>query len=272
MNDLRTFVSTGAAALDDWTLLFAAVQARLHEGAGAADTATGTHALAQARLRTHLLDCADALAHLHQMLAVQAARQSALAQELTRAQTALAAAQAGSQAAAAHDGVPARHPRGLVRQRVATEFTPALAPGLPEPAELALAVLYLDLGGLHAINDQHGAAAGDELLRIVAARLARSVRSEDRVYLMGDNEFACLLGNELSRDQLSHLACKLFDAVSAPLKIGALELTVRPSIGIAVGPGDGTSTEALLRRADVAMMGAKRQQMGYAFFDQFSAT
>ena len=45
MNDLRTFVSTGAAALDDWTLLFAAVQARLHEGVDAADAATSTHAL-----------------------------------------------------------------------------------------------------------------------------------------------------------------------------------------------------------------------------------
>ena len=84
---------------------------------------------------------------------------------------------------------------------------------------------------------------------------------------MGGDEFACLLTEVLSREQLSHLACKLFDAVSAPLKIGALELTVRPSIGIAVCPADGATADGLLRNADSAMYHAKRQQLGYAFFD-----
>jgi diguanylate cyclase (GGDEF)-like protein len=130
-----------------------------------------------------------------------------------------------------------------------------------------LAVLYLDLDGFKPINDRHGHETGDGLLRVVAARLARAVRSDDMVCRVGGDEFVCLLGDVLNRQQLSHLACKLFDAVSAPLRIGTLDLLVRPSIGIAVCPQDGDTTDALLRRADTAMYRAKRQQLGYAFFD-----
>jgi diguanylate cyclase (GGDEF)-like protein len=128
-------------------------------------------------------------------------------------------------------------------------------------------VLYLDLDGFKPINDLHGHDAGDELLRIVAARLARSIRAEDMVCRLGGDEFACLLSDPLNRERLGHLACKLFDAVSAPLQLGPLKLTVRPSIGIAVCPTDGATTDALLKCADAAMYRAKRHQSGYAFFD-----
>ncbi len=109
------------------------------------------------------------------------------------------------------------------------------------------------------------------MLRIVAARLARSVRADDMVSRVGGDEFACLLADVPSREQLSHLACKMFDAVSAPMKIGQLKLTVRASIGIAVCPTDGASAEALLKSADNAMYRAKRQNTGYAFFAEGAA-
>jgi diguanylate cyclase len=56
--------------------------------------------------------------------------------------------------------------------------------------------------------------------------------------------------------------------VSAPLQLGALTLSVRPSIGIAVCPTDGATTDALLGCADAAMYRAKRYQSGHAFFDR----
>lgn len=139
--------------------------------------------------------------------------------------------------------------------------------GTPAPDSQVRAVFCLDLDGLAAIKATHGHAAGDTLLHIVAARLARSVRAADRVSRIEGDKFACLLGNRLNREQLSHLACKLFDAVSAPLKIGKLELTVRPSIGVATWPEDGASVPELVRRADLAMQLARRGQMGYAFCD-----
>jgi predicted signal transduction protein with EAL and GGDEF domain len=58
--------------------------------------------------------------------------------------------------------------------------------------------------------------------------------------------------------------------VSAPVRVGKLKLSVRPSIGIARSPADGVTTEALLKSADAAMYRAKREQTGYAFFDDMS--
>jgi len=193
--------------------------------------------------------------------------------ELACSQAALHQARARAQQAqhlAEHDSLTALPNRrcfmkhldqGLVQGRVRLPATTA-----PSAASL-LAVLYLDLDGLKSINDRHGHEAGDGLLRIVATRLARAVRSGDLVCRMGGDEFACLMDGVLNHQQLSQLACKLFDAVSAPLRLGLLELTVRPSIGIALLETGGDSTDALLRRADTAMYRAKRQQLGYAFFD-----
>ena len=64
------------------------------------------------------------------------------------------------------------------------------------------------------------------------------------------------------------LAEKLFDAVSAPFKIGVLTLSVSPSIGIAICPNDGATADLLLRNADVAMYRAKVHKTGHAFFDE----
>jgi diguanylate cyclase (GGDEF)-like protein len=166
---------------------------------------------------------------------------------------------------ALHDSLTELPNRSCFRQRLDRDL--ARGQPLTQASAPVLAVLYLDLDGFKPINDRHGHETGDGLLRVVAARLARAVRSDDMVCRVGGDEFVCLLGDVLNRQQLSHLACKLFDAVSAPLRIGALDLLVRPSIGIAVCPQDGDTTDALLRRADTAMYRAKRQQLGYAFFD-----
>jgi diguanylate cyclase (GGDEF)-like protein len=127
-----------------------------------------------------------------------------------------------------------------------------------EPERQVLALLYFDVDGFKPINDAHGHDAGDELPRIVAARLTRAARAEDLVGRLGGDEFACLLGGLAGREHV----------VSAPIQIGKLELSVRPSIGIAMCTAHGVTAEALLKSADSAMYHAKRHQTGYAFFDQ----
>lgn len=134
----------------------------------------------------------------------------------------------------------------------------------------ALAVLYLDLDGFKPVNDTHGHAVGDELLKIVASRLARALRTKDIVSRLGGDEFACLLADFPSRARLRRLAYKLFDTVTAPCKIGAFTLSVRASIGVAVYPADGETVERLLAHADSAMYFAKRAGRGVAFFEQRS--
>ncbi len=163
---------------------------------------------------------------------------------------------------ALHDGLTSLPNRAYFIQQLRTAMAEAMQQHQP------LAVLFLDLDGFKPINDTHGHATGDELLRIVAARLTRTVRARDRVSRLGGDEFACLLAGVPSREQLEHLVNKLRDAVQAPCRIGDITLAVRVSVGIAVAPKDGDTADALLAKADTAMYHAKRQHSGQSFFDQ----
>jgi diguanylate cyclase len=129
-----------------------------------------------------------------------------------------------------------------------------------------LAVFYLDLDGFKALNDLYGHDTGDELLGTVARRLSHALRAEDLVSRLAGDEYACLITGLSCRKRLQQLAATLFHAVSAPFKIGVLELTVHPSIGIAMYPSDGSTTDQLLKAADSAMYMAKRLKSSYAFF------
>jgi diguanylate cyclase len=136
----------------------------------------------------------------------------------------------------------------------------------PHRVVAPVAVLFIDLDHFKAINDLHGHSAGDEVLSITAARLTHALRADDMVGRLGGDEFACILLNVPSRQHLGQLACKLFDVVSAPVRIGDLAFEVRPSIGVATAGQPGLTATALLHRADLAMYQAKRTQTGYAFF------
>ena len=128
-----------------------------------------------------------------------------------------------------------------------------------------LAVIYLDLDGFKALNDVHGHAAGDALLSLIATRLAHALRAEDLVSRLGGDEYACLITGVSCRKRLQDIALTLFEAVTAPFQIGALALSVRPSIGVAMCPLDGTTVDALMHAADAAMYGAKRNRSSFAF-------
>ncbi len=131
-----------------------------------------------------------------------------------------------------------------------------------------LAVVYLDLDEFKALNDTYGHATGDALLNLIAERLAHALRAEDLVSRLGGDEYACLITGVSSRDRLRHIASTLFETVSAPFKIGALTLHVSPSIGIAVCPSDGTTTDDLLKAADTAMYEAKRKRSSFSFSER----
>ena len=129
----------------------------------------------------------------------------------------------------------------------------------------ALTVLYIDLNAFKAVNDTHGHAVGDSVLRITAARLRGSVRAEDTVVRVGGDEFVCVLPHLSEEAPLRLLCAKLMGAVTAPMQIDRLQLVVRPSIGIASCPRHGETAAALLANADAAMYTAKREGSGYAF-------
>ena len=266
-------VQSTDVGIGDWNDLLCAVKVRLtqivrHPPGVSHDSLL----LDQANwVQAGVLDCVAALDQLHSTLTHELARCREVEREAFEARIALAQAreelfgtQAGERRArhlALHDSLTLLPNRSCFHERLGRALTQ------PDTERRALAVLFLDLDGFKDINDSHGHAVGDEVLKIVAARLTRALRAEDTVSRVGGDEFACLLAEPAGRDELSRLVSSLIDTVSAPVKLGELKLNVRPSIGIAVCPDDGTTCECLLRRADAAMDRAKRQRTGYAFFD-----
>jgi diguanylate cyclase len=260
------------AAMGDWEMLLRGVQSRLR-AIGSAGANGGSHGVAPSdRVKADVLECADDLNALQATLTGALGRCKRIERELVDVQAAFARSRV-ELAATRHGELHARHLAlhdsltGLPNRRCFVErLDRALAE--IEPAHPGLAVLYVDLDGLKAINDRHGHDTGDEMLKIVAARLRAALRQQDLVSRLGGDEFACLLTDLVNREQLSHLACKLFDTVSAPMQIGERALIARPSIGIVTCPADGNTGAALLKHADAAMYCAKREQTGYAFFSE----
>jgi two-component system, cell cycle response regulator len=129
-----------------------------------------------------------------------------------------------------------------------------------------LAVMFIDLNGLKFINDTHGHAMGDEVLKVVARRLLEHARDEDTVCRNGGDEFLCLLLNPQGSDDIEHIVGRLLKTIEQPIVVGDVQSVITASIGIAVYPANGDSAEQLNRNADIAMYRAKKDSRGYAFF------
>lgn len=128
-----------------------------------------------------------------------------------------------------------------------------------------VAVLMLDLDGFKAINDTLGHAAGDEVLRITAARMNHALRSGDVLSRLGGDEFACLLNNAGGAAHVATLSAKLAASIALPMQVGGQRVDLQSSLGMAIAPDDGRCIDTLLTRADAAMYRAKRaRQAGQA--------
>jgi diguanylate cyclase (GGDEF)-like protein len=118
-------------------------------------------------------------------------------------------------------------------------------------------LLFVDLDRFKAVNDAHGHASGDELLREIGRRLGASVRETDTVARIGGDEFAVVLGRLDAAEDAGVVAGKLERALDEPFELGTENLHITASIGVAIYPDDGLDLETLLRRADSAMYTAK---------------
>ena len=126
------------------------------------------------------------------------------------------------------------------------------------PRRQTAAVLLLDLDRFKDVNDSLGHATGDELLRVVAARLAGVLRPRDVFARLGGDEFAVL--SPVSRaEDATIVAARLAGALDDPFEIGAAVLHVDASIGIALFPDQAADADELLQLADLAMYAAKER-------------
>jgi diguanylate cyclase (GGDEF)-like protein len=119
-------------------------------------------------------------------------------------------------------------------------------------------IFFLDLDGFKGVNDRLGHLAGDALLRAIAGRLLAWVRPGDAVSRFGGDEFTVLVREVGSAEAAGTIAERLTEAVRSPVAVGGEEISLTPSIGIALGAMD-EKPEDLLDRADKAMYSAKRR-------------
>ncbi|MCH8856416.1 MAG: EAL domain-containing protein, partial [Proteobacteria bacterium] len=199
----------------------------------------------------------------HQLEVLVAQRTEQLSQTVAALEQKIAeqqAAEAHIQRLAMFDGLTGLPNRHLLADR-ATQAIDIAHRGA-EP----LAVLFLDLDHFKNVNDSLGHRVGDALLVQLAARLRGAVREQDTVARMGGDEFVLVLPlTDIAG--AAHLAAKLMALASAPYQVEQHELTVTPSMGIAMFPTDGDDFEALCKCADAAMYRAKRDgRNAYRFF------
>lgn len=137
----------------------------------------------------------------------------------------------------------------------------------PPRSGTRLAVLYIDVDGLKAINDTMGHAAGDAALVAVADRLAAAGRVDDVVSRIGGDEFVILLPGLHAETDAEAIAAKILDSLHAPLQLDEGELRIGVSIGIALAE-DAEDADDTLRRADAALYRAKALGRGrWAVYD-----
>ena len=131
-----------------------------------------------------------------------------------------------------------------------------------------LAVLFIDLDHFKHVNDTLGHLIGDELLRAVADRLSGCIQEIDAVGRLGGDEFAIIQSAVAHPGDIIALVGRITAAIKAPYELGGFQTVVDVSIGIAQAPADATTSDELIKRADMALYRAKSDGRGtYRFFE-----
>jgi diguanylate cyclase (GGDEF)-like protein/PAS domain S-box-containing protein len=162
-----------------------------------------------------------------------------------------------------HDGLTDLPNREFYQERLCEALVEAQA------GNKRVAVLCVDLDLFKNVNDSFGHPMGDRLLRLVADRLRSQVRGNHLAARFGGDEFALILTSDISPNEISDFSIRLIDVLSASYDIDGVELVIGASIGIALSPSDGTTSEELMRNADMALYRAKSDGGGvHRFFER----
>ena len=134
--------------------------------------------------------------------------------------------------------------------------------------KLTMALMFIDLDGFKTINDEYGHVAGDTVLKEIGTRMVAELRLTDTIARIGGDEFMAILTNVKDPLAIDRVATKILAAVQAPVYYQKASLTVGASIGIALCPADGVTSEELLEKADHAMYSVKKSgKNNYAYYN-----
>lgn len=161
-----------------------------------------------------------------------------------------------------HDPLTGLPNRALLLERLQQQVA------LSERHQSQFALLFLDLDGFKAVNDNLGHDIGDLLLVEAARRLQGCVRKSDTVARLGGDEFVAILYDITIPDGVNAVAQKMIEQLSAPFNLNEHTSCISASIGIAIYPSHGLTADALLQAADGAMYSVKqRGRANYAMLD-----
>jgi diguanylate cyclase (GGDEF)-like protein len=230
--------------------------------AAGATTLSARHALTGGQdTEAKVQECADDLHDVTETLASGIADLQVTVDALTHTQAALVTSQAAL-VVAQEDAKAAEHralhdsATGLPNRELFDDRT-THAISLAERHGWSLALMFIDLDKFKAVNDTHGHGAGDTAVETVAARLLECSREEDTVCRAGGDEFLFLLVDAGQDEQIRRVATRIAECVSQPFQHGDIELTITPSIGVAIYPRHGRDVNELVASADAAMYRAK---------------
>lgn len=153
---------------------------------------------------------------------------------------------------ATHDALTGLPNRSLLHDRLEQAISYA------DRYKRLLTVVFMDLDYFKSINDTLGHQAGDDLLKVIAERMANCVRSVDSVVRLGGDEFVIVLFDQPEKGgPIIPTLERLREAIARPVQIGSQTLQITVSMGLATYPIDGTGVSAVLMNADAAMYRAK---------------
>ena len=162
---------------------------------------------------------------------------------------------------ALHDALTGLPNRNLFMDRLTQAISFA------ERHKTVAVVMYVDLDDFKQVNDRHGHAAGDQVLREAASRLTRCIRTADSVARVGGDEFVIILQDIREEREIELVARRVLERFQEPFPAGEAQCRVGASIGIALCPEDGRDVDTLLRKADMAMYAIKHgDKLGYRYF------
>lgn len=150
-----------------------------------------------------------------------------------------------------HDPLTNLADRTLLSEHLKRGVSTALRNGRP------LALLVIDLDRFVTLNAAIGMVAGDEVLRFVALRLMKVVRTIDTVARLGGDDYAVLMEEFSSPEEVQAVATRIVDAMRAPVVVDGRQVTISVSVGIALAPQDGRGESSLLKAARSAMAQVK---------------